>query len=370
MIPAFIALDGRSVCTHAAVAAALGLGAAAKRPATLIRVTGPGDAPLGYPTTMPDTVEVVERAIHSRAAGGQVEDAIAVARQQGRAVVIDLPARCLADGFCRPPSSTLAVLPVGPTALDERLAAAALQGLACLTARGGHGEEEGSSNVGASERERHPMPAWLLGCGRSGGGPAAASFQAGMRDTLMSAGGGHTPAQGAPPAARVLPITLPCLSRAEALSLIAGRPVPSVLRSALLLAAALHAAAADPSASGIDPAHFAAHVGAGDRTVVTRDGRGAPERLRDLADALQAIRDGLGPTPEELAAAPLLDGWTMEPRMVRALIGRSYDHPDFPSGRVVTTSEVYATDGRTYARTYSRLYRLGMPAQEAAASTH
>jgi len=370
MIPAFIALDGRSVCTHAAIAAALGLGAAARRPATLIRITGPSDAPLGHQPTMPDTVEIVERAIHSRTEGTLIDDAIAAARQEGHVVVVDLPARCLADDFCRLSSSILAVLPVGPAPLDEHLAAAALQELACLTGSGGHDGARSPSNADASEHDRRPIPAWLLGCGRSGGGPAAASFQARMRDTLMSAGGGQTPTQGTPPEMRVLPITLPCLSRAEAISLTTGRPVPSVLRSALLLAAALQAAAAAPSASGIDPARFAAHIGAGDRTVVTRDGRGTPERLRDLADALQAIRDGVGPTPEELAAAPLLDDWTMEPRVVRALVGRSYDHPNFPSGRVVTTSEIYATDGRTYARTYSRLYKLGTPAQGAAASKH
>ncbi len=360
MIPAFVAVDGRSVSTHAALLAACGLGIAATRPVTLIRITGAGEATLPNPETMPDAVRVVEHPAIAAGPSSVLDQTIAAAEGEGRAVVLDMPLAGLTDWTGPARGRVLPVIPVGPAPLDEHLVASALQGLAA-----------GESSVQAGPRESmdrepqaaRPMP-WLLGCGRSGGGPALVGFTETMQ-ALLTADAGPVPAG-------ILPLTLPLLSRGEAASLLAGRPWPWLLRSGVLLTAALRAVAAAPSAPDIDPVAFAEILGAGDPTRITADERDEPERLRDLADALQAIRDGHPPTPEELATAPVLDDWVRTTRPVRILEGRSYGHPSIPSGRLVRTSEVYATDGRTYARTLSRLYRLGTPAQgeTATASMH
>ncbi|NBJ09422.1 hypothetical protein [Microvirga arsenatis] len=360
MIPAFVAVDGRSVSTHAALLAACGLGIAANRPVTLVRITGAAEAALPSPETMPDAVRVVEHPLAAAGHRPAVDRAIAAAEGDGRAVVLDMPLAELTDWAGPARARVLPVVPVGPAPLDEHLVASALHDLAA-----GMGPREPGSRQGmdGGPQAARPVP-WLLGCGRSGGGPALAGFTETMQ-ALLTADAGPVPA-------RVLPLTLPLLSRGEAASLLAGQPRPWLLRSGVLLTAALRAVAAAPSAPDIDPAAFAEILGAGDPTRITADERDEPERLRDLADALQAIRDGNPPTPEELATAPVLDDWVRTTRPVRILEGRSYGHPSIPSGRLVRTSEVYATDGRTYARTLSRLYRLGTPAQDgsAAASVH
>lgn len=95
---------------------------------------------------------------------------------------------------------------------------------------------------------------------------------------------------------------------------------------------------------------------------VTPDERRLCDRLRDLADALEALEQG-GPAPEEMARAPLMESWSFLSGRTRVLAGVSFGHPTIASGRPTLTSDVFATDGRTWARTLSRLYRLGTPAE-------
>lgn len=88
-------------------------------------------------------------------------------------------------------------------------------------------------------------------------------------------------------------------------------------------------------------------------------------RLSALARDIVALERGWRPGPRELADAPVLDLWhsaavrTVEP----VLVGSVYGHPELPgTGRRVVTSRiaVLAPDG-SWARTWSRLYRLGRP---------
>jgi hypothetical protein len=103
------------------------------------------------------------------------------------------------------------------------------------------------------------------------------------------------------------------------------------------------------------------------RSALDRDGRGTSERLRELADEIQAIEEGIRPTSDDLANAPVLEDWTGVFKALPALSGAVHGHPDFPPGRRITTSDLYGTDGLSWARTLSRYYRLGTPAGSVAA---
>ncbi len=93
---------------------------------------------------------------------------------------------------------------------------------------------------------------------------------------------------------------------------------------------------------------------------------GLPARLRNLADDLDRIRLGTGPSPDELAHAPLIADWrtVLSPLGLR-LLGFVSDHP-LLGNRTAMTSQVWAADieGR-WIRSLTRFYRLG-----AAAATH
>ena len=85
--------------------------------------------------------------------------------------------------------------------------------------------------------------------------------------------------------------------------------------------------------------------------------------LHRLAADLERIRDGLAPTDDELAGAPLLDGWRAGIREVLCLRGRPFGHPILVGSRDAVTSPVWVLDTvRGYALTESRFYRLGRPA--------
>lgn len=80
--------------------------------------------------------------------------------------------------------------------------------------------------------------------------------------------------------------------------------------------------------------------------------------IQKLAVDLQLIRTGTGPTPEQLAEAPIIEAWRLGVRAEPALIGFVSRHP-FVSGNAVTSS-LYVLDPELgYARTLSRFYRLG-----------
>lgn len=87
------------------------------------------------------------------------------------------------------------------------------------------------------------------------------------------------------------------------------------------------------------------------------------EQLMRLAAMTSLIEP---PTPEELAAAPLLEGWSMarvEGDVGLALVGSVTAHPRLGDRPAIVTSELQALDfDRRWARTRSRVYRLGRPA--------
>ena len=88
------------------------------------------------------------------------------------------------------------------------------------------------------------------------------------------------------------------------------------------------------------------------------------ERLSALAADMRKI--GSGVPPEHLAeGAPILDHWVLAPRLIPSLAGLSTGHPRLPGeNRAISTSDLWllSEDGE-WARTLSRWYRLGRPAE-------
>jgi hypothetical protein len=329
----FHGLDGRAAATHAALSTGFALSISG-RPAIVLRIAGPNDGVARLARTMPEGLSFVERTV----SGGtlslhDLDEMLGEVDPQACDVVLDLPL----DLVVHPGLSALAdlsILVVGPGALDERLAASAL---------------------GRLPAESVGQPLWLLGCGRSGGGPAAGRFERSMRSLLGCEGGNPSPRHS------FLPVTLPAPTRSEADALADGCPQPRTVRQGLLLLAAVEVAASNPNAADLDQDAFVEALGLGERTLVSADQRRLSERLRDLADDLERLEDG-DPTPEELDEAPSMRGWTFQAGRTRVIAGYVFDHPTIPSGRAALTSDVYATDGKTWARTLSRLYRLQTPA--------
>ena len=327
MLLAVFGLEGHSAATYAALATAYAL-AVGGRPATLVRVAGPSHGLLRLPTSPDGALRIVELPA---AVGAGLDGLLAGFGRGDRDLILDLPLAWAADPDLSA-AADLAVLAVGPGRLDERLVASAL----------------GRMPVDGDAR-----PLWLLGCGRSGGEPGARRFKRTMRALLEREGPGI--------ACRYLPVALPEPSRSEVEAVTDGSPHASTLAHGILLLAAVEVASSDPHAPGIDHHAFAEALGLGEPTAVTADQRRLCERLRDLADDLEAL-EREGPQPEDLAGAPLMEGWAFEAGRTRVITGVSHGHPNIPAGREVRTSDVFATDGRTWARTLSRWYRLGRPA--------
>jgi hypothetical protein len=86
-----------------------------------------------------------------------------------------------------------------------------------------------------------------------------------------------------------------------------------------------------------------------------------PATLRRLADDMDRIRAGTGPTAEELANAPLIVDW----RCVLTPVGLSLagfvaGHP-LLGNRPARTSQLWVADaGACWVRTLSRYYKLGI----------
>ena len=86
-------------------------------------------------------------------------------------------------------------------------------------------------------------------------------------------------------------------------------------------------------------------------------------RLRGLADDLENLALGKFPSTERLGEAPLLDGFVPVMTQRVALTGYSTVHPLLPGKeRLITTSDAWMLNPLAgWARTLSRLYRLGTP---------
>ncbi len=89
-------------------------------------------------------------------------------------------------------------------------------------------------------------------------------------------------------------------------------------------------------------------------------------KLSCLVADMPAISNGVH--PEELIGAqtPLLDQWALARRPAPCLVGASTGHPKLVGcNRQIVTSDLWLRSGDlTWARTLSRWYRLGRPADE------
>jgi hypothetical protein len=84
--------------------------------------------------------------------------------------------------------------------------------------------------------------------------------------------------------------------------------------------------------------------------------------LERLHSDLSRIRNGEGPTDEELKSAPILNRWQAGFRFSPCVFGQVFGHPILGDQRTIHTSELFAIDTLMgWARTWSRFYRLGMP---------
>lgn len=342
MISVFLGVSGRTVAAHAALLLA-NAHARVEEAVSLVRVIAPGDATLSPSFAGADGIVLVEREAATREkAVAIVAEEVEAARQAGRSLVLDMPATCHADPRIRERVGVM-VMAVGQAPLDE-------QGALALVAA-----DAAPSRGRAKSRGRSPgaAPCWLLGCGRSGGGPAAAAFERAMTQDRNAQDVARP---------RILPVTLPTLSRGEAAGLIDGGLNARMLAAGVILLAVLRVIEADPGIERVETAAIDAALGDDGPASLLPDDRVPGDRLRDLADELQAIGDGLKPTPDDLLDAPILEDWRPETRTVRVLAGRVHGHPNFPAGRPIVTSDLYASDGRSWARSLSRWYRLGAPA--------
>ena len=85
-------------------------------------------------------------------------------------------------------------------------------------------------------------------------------------------------------------------------------------------------------------------------------------QARDFAEAIDRIVTSGGPSADDLARAPVLDWWRPATRTAPALIGLVAGHPRLRAGATTMTSDLFAIDADAgWARTWSRVYRLGRP---------
>jgi hypothetical protein len=92
--------------------------------------------------------------------------------------------------------------------------------------------------------------------------------------------------------------------------------------------------------------------------------RDLAERYRKIAAEFEVLAENGRPSEAEMATAPWLSGWRVDARMDAALLGVANTHPVLGEGRLITTSWLVGIDhGAGWARTESRVYRLGEPAK-------
>lgn len=87
-------------------------------------------------------------------------------------------------------------------------------------------------------------------------------------------------------------------------------------------------------------------------------------RLKRLLADMEAIAAGQHPGREILDDAPLLNGWTLTLQTEACLTGVVEGHPEIADLRPVVTSGLWVlAPDMGYARTLSRFYALGLPAE-------
>lgn len=86
-------------------------------------------------------------------------------------------------------------------------------------------------------------------------------------------------------------------------------------------------------------------------------------RMRAMCDDIDAFLAGLPPSEEMLAQAPLLEEWRLVPDQSTRLSGFVSGHPRIRPGPLVSSQVFMLDPEQKWARTLSRFYRLGTPAE-------
>lgn len=82
-------------------------------------------------------------------------------------------------------------------------------------------------------------------------------------------------------------------------------------------------------------------------------------KLEALSRDLRRIADGVMPDGNLIRSSPIIQQWRIVPAPFRVLVGNVAEHPSLADGEVVTSQLFLIEDGKTWARTFSRYYRLG-----------
>lgn len=101
------------------------------------------------------------------------------------------------------------------------------------------------------------------------------------------------------------------------------------------------------------------------RNEPSADFAGEMERMAALVADMQSIHRGVSPKVMAGDDAPILDRWVLAMRTVPCLAGLSSGHPELVGdNRLIGTSDLWLLSrDHTWARTLSRWYRLGRPAE-------
>ena len=88
------------------------------------------------------------------------------------------------------------------------------------------------------------------------------------------------------------------------------------------------------------------------------------DSLTSLLDDVREIQIGRKPNPTDLSSAPLISEWSYGLFPTRCIVGSVLGHPILGNRPRIRTSEIILVDPECgWARTWSRYYRLGSPAQ-------
>lgn len=99
-----------------------------------------------------------------------------------------------------------------------------------------------------------------------------------------------------------------------------------------------------------------------DRDGPRRDIKREIEKTEALLTDLKRFANREFPTSRELEGAPLIDDYKIDIMYRPALIGQAYNHPRLGITSVQTTELWAIAPTLGWARTWSRFYRLGFPA--------
>lgn len=95
-------------------------------------------------------------------------------------------------------------------------------------------------------------------------------------------------------------------------------------------------------------------------TFADQEARQQYRLIKRLADDLDRIRLGMGPSPDEITQAPFITDWMVGVRAEPALLGNVSGHP-MVDGHALTSPLFVLDPANGYARTLTRFYRIGKP---------